>query len=129
MPHIAGLKAYVPGRQPIEDGWMKLNTNENPYPPSPEVARAVATELERIKLYPEPSSYPLREAVASHHDLDPGNVIIGNGSDDILNLLVRVFSSKNRPAATCVPSYSLYLVLVSLQGARLLRIPYPRDMT
>src|SRR5271165_3658175 len=95
LPHLAGLHAYTPGVQPAEPGWVKLNTNECPYPPSPRVAEAVLRELgadgASLRLYPNPTSAPLRAAVARLHGLDPVNVCIGNGSDDILNLLVRCY--------------------------------------
>jgi histidinol-phosphate aminotransferase len=100
LPHIARLHAYTPGLQPGESGWVKLNTNECPYPPSPRVAEAIRREVGEdgasLRLYPNPKSSPLRAAVARLHaaeapQLAESNVIIGNGSDDILNLLVRAF--------------------------------------
>src|SRR5690606_10575141 len=97
LPHIAKLHAYTPGLQPTEAGWVKLNTNENPYPPSPHVVEALREEIgadaAALRLYPNPRSTPLREAVAKlhGHGLSEANVCIGNGSDDILNRLVRDF--------------------------------------
>ena len=100
LPHVARLHAYTPGLQPTEPGWVKLNTNECPYPPSPRVAEALRQEIgsdgAALRLYPNPKSTPLRTAVAKLHAREcPGlredQVIIGNGSDDILNLLVRAF--------------------------------------
>lgn len=95
LPHVAKLHAYTPGLQPTEPGWVKLNTNECPYPPSPRVVEAVKREVGEagasLRLYPNPKSTPLRQAVAKLHGLHEENVCIGNGSDDILNLLVRAF--------------------------------------
>ena len=125
QPHVAKLHAYTPGLQPTEPGWVKLNTNECPYPPSPRVAEAVRREVGEdgaaLRLYPNPASAPLRAAVARLHGLAPENVCIGNGSDDILNLLVRAFCGPAAAAGYTVPSYSLYPVLVGMQdGACLL---------
>src|SRR3954470_9459763 len=95
LPHVAKLHAYTPGLQPTEAGWTKLNTNECPYAPSPRVAEALRREIgddgASLRLYPNPKSRPLRAAIAAHHGLRKENVIVGNGSDDILNLLVRAF--------------------------------------
>ena len=98
LAHVARIKAYVPGLQPREPGWVKLNTNECPYPPSPRVAEAVRREVgadgAALRLYPDPASSALRAAAARLHGLAATNVCIGNGSDDLLNLLVRCFCSK-----------------------------------
>src|ERR1035437_5093825 len=95
LPHVAQLHAYTPGLQPTEPGWVKLNTNECPYPPSPRVAEALRREIggegASLRLYPNPKSSPLRAAIAQLHGLREENVCVGNGSDDILNLLVRIF--------------------------------------
>ena len=100
LPHVTQLHAYTPGLQPTEPGWVKLNTNECPYPPSPRVAEALRCEIgtdgASLRLYPNPKSAPLRAAVATHHGLGEENVCIGNGSDDILNLLVRIFCDAAR---------------------------------
>jgi len=122
LPHVAKLHAYTPGLQPTEPGWVKLNTNECPYPPSPKVAAAVRREVgddgASLRLYPNPKSTALRAAIASHHGLAPENVCVGNGSDDILNLLVRAFCSADAAAGFLLPSYSLYPVLVEIQDGR-----------
>ena len=128
LSHIDSHEPYLPGTQPKSDGWIKLNTNENPYPPSPRVEEAIRSEIENIPLYPNPQSMPLREAIALFHDLAVDQVIVGNGSDDILNLLVRCFSGPARPAGTMDPEYSLYPVLSGLQNAPLITIPYGRAM-
>jgi len=134
LPHVAKLHAYTPGLQPNEPGWVKLNTNECPYPPSPRVAEAIRTELgvagESLRLYPNPTSASLRRVVAEHHGLGlrAGNVCVGNGSDDILNLLVRAFCTQTVPLGFTMPSYSLYPVLVEIQDGRSEVIEFDRSM-
>jgi histidinol-phosphate aminotransferase len=132
LPHVAKLHAYTPGLQPTESGWVKLNTNECPYPPSPRVAEAIRAEVgaagESLRLYPNPTSAPLRRAVASHHGLREENVCVGNGSDDILNLLVRCFCTQTVPLGFTMPSYSLYPVLVEIQDGRSEVIEFDRSM-
>jgi histidinol-phosphate aminotransferase len=132
LAHVAGMHAYMPGLQPSEPGWVKLNTNESPYPPSPRVAEAVRREVGEdgasLRLYPNPTSRDLRAAVGRHHGLDSSQVCIGNGSDDILNLLVRVFCDARSPAGFTLPSYSLYPVLVGLQGGVSRSVPLDRTL-
>lgn len=137
LPHIAQLHAYTPGLQPTEPGWTKLNTNECPYPPSPRVADAIRREVGEdgasLRLYPNPKSSPLRAAVARLHahecaSLREENVIIGNGSDDVLNLLIRGFCTREAAAGFALPSYSLYPVLVGIQDGRAEVIEFDRSM-
>jgi len=132
LPHVAKLHAYTPGLQPAESGWVKLNTNECPYPPSSRVAEAIRREVgedgSSLRLYPNPKSSPLRAAVAKLHGLREENVCIGNGSDDILNLLVRAFCSEEASLGFTVPSYSLYPVLVAIQDGRSQVIEFDRSM-
>ena len=132
LPHVAGLHAYTPGLQPTEPGWVKLNTNECPYPPSPAVAAALRREIgadgAALRLYPQPTSARLREVVARAHGLRSDQVCIGNGSDDLLNLLVRVFCSPAAAAGLTLPSYSLYPVLVAIQDGATEPIPFDRDL-
>lgn len=132
LPHIAELEAYTPGEQPGEMGWVKLNTNENPYPPSPKVLEAIREKLgtdgRGLRLYPDPLSRGLRREAAHYFGLDASQVIAGNGADDILNLVVRAFVGKGHMAAMTFPSYSLYSVLVEIQGERIKEIPFARDM-
>lgn len=132
LSHVAKLHAYTPGLQPTDSGWVKLNTNECPYPPSPRVAEAIRREVgedgSSLRLYPNPKSSGLRKAVADLHGLAEENVCIGNGSDDILNLLVRVFGGENAATAFTYPSYSLYPVLVAIQDGETEAIPFDRSM-
>ena len=137
LPHIAKLHAYTPGLQPAETGWIKLNTNECPYPPGPRVAAALQREIgadgASLRLYPNPKSTPLRAAVAKLHQRESAalreeNVCIGNGSDDILNLLIRAFCTSEAAAGFTLPSYSLYPVLVGIQDGRSSVIEFDRSM-
>ena len=91
-PLVHDLDAYTPGEQPKTRGLIKLNTNENPYPPSPRVLRAVraATDV-RLRLYPNPTSERLREKLARLHRCRPEQIIVGNGSDELLALATRCF--------------------------------------
>ena len=125
LPYIQAHSSYVPGEQPLcRQKVIKLNTNENPYPPSPNVVAAINDEISKLRLYPNPTSFPLREAIAELHDLEPNQVLVGNGSDDILNLCARCFADHDHPIGITVPSYSLYSVLASLQHAPLVEVPF-----
>jgi len=132
LPHVAKLHAYTPGLQPTEPGWTKLNTNECPYPPSPTVAEAIRREVgtdgASLRLYPNPASAPLRAAIAKLHGVGPEQVCVGNGSDDLLNLLMRCFCGPETAAAYLLPSYSLYPVLVGIQDGARTAIDFERDM-
>ncbi len=129
QPHIQTLRAYTPGFQPKESGWIKLNTNENPYPPSPKVEEALKDAVgPSLRLYPDPTSAALREAVARINGVDSSCAFIGNGSDDILNLLTRAFSDSARFAGYTFPSYSLYPVLCGIQNSGIVEIPFGRSM-
>lgn len=127
VDHIEALDPYTPGEQPTEAGWIKLNTNEMPFPPSPRVGPAIAAEIEALRLYPHPASQPLREALAARHEVASDQVIVGNGSDDVLNLLVRAYGTPGRTVAMAEPCYSLYPVLVQAAGNEIVRIPFDED--
>src|SRR5215469_1109825 len=91
-PLVRKMHGYVPGEQPKIAGLIKLNTNENPYPPSPKVLAAVRAATDgRLRLYPDPTAQPLREKLARFHGCDPENIIVGNGSDELLAMAVRCF--------------------------------------
>lgn len=126
-PHIQALSPYVPGEQPQGLGWVKLNTNENPYPPSPRVGEAVAAEVERLRLYPDPTSSALRKAIGRRFNHPVEGVLIGNGSDDILNMITAVFASDPGVGHT-VPSYSLYPVVAGLADSSMIDIPLDTSM-
>ena len=132
-PQVAALTAYTPGEQPQGGGWIKLNTNENPYPPSLRALEAVRVALLHdgalLRLYPSPDAAPLREAAARFHDFKPERIVAGNGSDDTLNLLIRAYAGPGRPIGMLDPSYSLYPVLAAVQGAAVVKVPFTRDLS
>jgi histidinol-phosphate aminotransferase len=129
-PNIARMAGYVPGEQPREGGFIKLNTNENPYPPSPRVEAAiVAAVTDRLRLYPDPMSTAFCRAAARLHGIEPGMVLAGNGSDDVLTIVTRAFVGPGDPAAFATPSYLLYATLIQLQDGRAVAVPYSPDWT
>jgi histidinol-phosphate aminotransferase len=137
-PLVRKLHPYVPGEQPKVKGLVKLNTNENPYPPSPKVIAAVQSAVDgRLRLYPNPTAQPLRDKLAKLHRCKPENIIIGNGSDELLAMAVRCFvepekSTKSRSRELVQffnPSYSLYPVLAETHGARMNSVPLEKDFT
>lgn len=137
-PLVRGLHPYVPGEQPKVPGLVKLNTNENPYPPSPKVLKAVRDAVDgRLRLYPDSTAQALRGSLAALHGCGPENIVVGNGSDELLALAVRAFAEptgtfrqagkdnelfiQDVPSASRVqffqPSYSLYPILAETHGA------------
>ncbi len=131
-PLVHKLHPYVYGEQPKIKGLIKLNTNENPFPPSPKVLNAIKAAVDgRLRLYPNPTAQRVREKLAKLHRCQPDNIIIGNGSDELLALAVRCFvepkqnsklKTQNSKLAQAtvqyfVPSYSLYPVLADIHGA------------
>jgi len=130
LEHVQAMEAYVPGKQPQGVDWIKLNTNENPYPPSPRVEAAIAeVSGNSMRKYPDPISAGLREKLAQHFGLsNSGWAFVGNGSDEILNLLMRVFCGSQKGGGYMVPSYSLYPVLLSIQNAKKVPVRYDSNM-
>lgn len=134
-PLVGKLHPYVPGEQPRIRGLVKLNTNENPYPPSPRVLRAVKAAVDgRLRLYPDATASGLRARLARWHGAGPENIIVGNGSDELLAMAVRAFvepgsggGGARRVSRETVqyftPSYSLYPVLAATHGARTNGVP------
>ena len=116
---IQEIAGYVPGEQPQAGKWIKLNTNENPYPPSPAVARAVAATVAGLTLakYPDPLATVFRLRAAEVLGVDPDWIICGNGSDDLLTILVRTFVGEGEWLRIASPSYILYRTLAGIQGA------------
>jgi len=123
-PAIDALAGYTPGEQPKMNRLVKLNTNENPYPPSPRIAEALgAFSLENLHRYPDPTADALRDDIAARCGVKRENVICGNGSDDLLTMIFRAFTDPERPVAVLDPSYSLYPVLAAMQEAPVIRMP------
>lgn len=116
-PRIAELEPYVPGEQPRIEGLVKLNTNENPYPPSPRVLDAVqAAAANGLERYPDPESLALREAVAALHGLTRDQVFAGNGSDEVLAHAFFAFFQQAEPLLFPDVTYSFYRVYAQLYG-------------
>ncbi len=128
-PAIRAMAGYTPGEQPQTGGILKLNTNENPYPPSPLAIEAVRRLLddpsaERLRRYPEPLGDRFRQTAARVLGVKPGNILVGNGSDDILTILTRTLVPEGGRVLAMEPSYLLYSTLASLQGATLEEVPF-----
>lgn len=115
-PVVRGLTPYVPGEQPRIANLIKLNTNENPYPPSPRVIEAITAAAQQgLQLYPDPESTDLRKAIARHHGIDAAQVFVGNGSDEILaHAFFAFFQQGGRPLLMPDISYSFYAVYCRL---------------
>jgi len=122
------MQGYVPGHQPQGDLVIKINTNENPYPPSPKVFEALAQlNDETLRRYPPVLWDDFRQMAAKIHNVDPEMIICGNGGDELLTILVRCCCGAGRPLAYPVPTYSLYPVLAQIQGNPVIEIPWPSD--
>ncbi len=124
-PVVGGLSPYVPGEQPKIDRLVKLNTNENPYPPSPRVVEAIRSAAERdLQLYPDPESVRLRETIAAYHGLDAGQVFVGNGSDEVLgHAFFAFFQQAGAPLLMPDISYSFYKVYCGLYAIPVRTVP------
>ena len=127
------LSPYVPGEQPQHEHLCKLNTNENPFPPSPKVGEAITTVLaqqaDELRLYPAPESDDLRAALAQLYDLDINQVFVGNGSDEVLALVFASFFMKERPVLAPDISYSFYPVYAQTFGVELVQIALEADFS
>jgi histidinol-phosphate aminotransferase len=128
--NIAAIEGYVPGEQPEDGGFVKLNTNENPYPPSPRVLSAVRKAADRsLRLYPEPMSRSVRSLAASIYGLAPENVLVGNGSDELLSILVRCFVGAGDRVSYPEPTYTLYDTLIAIQEGEKAAVSYLPDFS
>ncbi|MHC4372233.1 MAG: pyridoxal phosphate-dependent aminotransferase, partial [Planctomycetota bacterium] len=126
--NIEKAKAYEPGFQPKETDVIKLNTNENAYPPSPAVMEALAQITpEQLRRYPDPEGNAFRQAAAEVNSLDPECIMCCNGGDELLTIAFRAFCDKSRPVAYPVPTYSLYPVLARLQNCRAIEVPFDSE--
>ena len=123
---IDTLQPYVPGRQPVvETRVIKLNTNENPYPPSPRALDVLGPlDADRLRRYPHPLSDEFRQAVAEVLAVDPTWVLPGNGSDDLLTMLVRAVAGPGRAIVYPTPTYVLYRTLAEIQDAPVVEVPF-----
>ena len=124
------MEGYVPGEQPQDRRYIKLNTNENPYPPSPRVLEALRNAVtDDLRLYPDPTANELRTKAAEVYGVPPDQIVAGNGSDDLLSMLFRACVEAGAPAdvAYPVPTYSLYDTLAQIQGAEPKTVPFGPD--
>jgi histidinol-phosphate aminotransferase len=127
---VEAMEGYVPGEQPRDRRYIKLNTNENPYPPSPQVLEALRDAIgENLRLYPRPLADELRERAARLFRLQPDNVLVGNGSDELLAILMRATVDPGEAVAYPVPTYSLYDTLVALHSGEAIQVPFPADFS
>lgn len=122
---LAGFQPYVPGEQPPDaEGWVKLNTNESPLPPSPNVIEAIKDAAgDLLRLYPSPTAAPAREAIADHFGLEPRQVTMGNGGDDLIEMCFRAFAGSGDTVAYPTPTYPLLDPLCRMHEAKASRHP------
>jgi histidinol-phosphate aminotransferase len=126
--NIEKVKGYEPGFQPKETDVIKLNTNENPYPPSPQVFKVLAEfNPESLRKYPDPIGDEFRQSAAQINSVNSDEIICCNGGDDLLTMAFRAFCDKNRPVAYPVPTYSLYPVLAKLQDCQAIEVPFDAE--
>lgn len=128
-PALAALEAYTPGEQPQRlSQYIKLNTNESPYPPAPSVRAALTDEvLQNLRLYPDPTAKTLKEKLAALYRVGPENVYLANGSDDILYFSFLAFCQDG--AAFCDLTYGFYKVFADLVGVKTTVVPLREDLT
>lgn len=125
---VNALSAYEPGEQPSSADVIKLNTNENPYPPAPEVLGVIRDfDPLRLRRYPDPAADALRQRIADLHGCAMDNVIVGNGSDEILALCTRAFVENSGSVGYFTPSYSLYPVLADIREVEKRPVDLSRD--
>ena len=119
--NIQAMAAYVPGEQIDAPDIVKLNTNENPYPPSPAVNQALANcDVARLRQYPPPPARKLRDAIAARHGLAHDNVIVTNGGDELLRMAIATFVETSEAIAVARPTYTLYQVLAAAHGCEMI---------
>src|SRR5207253_4645822 len=116
---LQAFQAYTPGEQPPDgEGWIKLNTNESPVPPSPKVIEAIKeAATDSLRLYPSPTARPAREAIARHFQLDPSQVTVGNGGDELIEMCFRAFAGAGDRVAYPTPTYPLLEPLCRIHEA------------
>lgn len=122
------MAGYVPGEQPQDRRYIKLNTNENPHPPSPRVAQALQAALnDDLRLYPDPVANAVRDRAAERYDLTRDHILVGNGSDEILALLMKACVEPGDRVVYPYPTYSLYDTLVTIEEGEVVHVPFPSD--
>ena len=126
---FASLVPYTPGEQPRDMQYVKLNTNESPFPPSPKVAEAVAKEAGKLQLYSDPESTALRAKLAEVYGVKPSQVIVSNGSDEVLNFAFMAFADEKSPLAFPDISYGFYPVFAELNHIPYTQVPLKADFS
>ena len=127
---VRALTPYTPGEQPKDRSVIKLNTNENPYLPSPLVEKTLASfDLDRLRRYPDPVFTELREKIAERDGTVPARVFVGNGSDEVLTLAARAFVDDDEAIGSFDPSYSLYKTLAAIRNVPFAPSPLAPDFT
>lgn len=127
---FAELTPYTPGEQPRDQQYIKLNTNESPFPPSPRVLAAInSDEVRKLNLYPDPTARELTKKFADFYGVDRKNVILSNGSDDILNFAFMAFCDKDNGAVFPEISYGFYEVFAHLDGIKYKKVPLKNDFS
>ena len=130
LPRLRALEPYVPGEQPQDRRYVKLNTNESPFPPSPRVLDALNREtIAGLNLYPDPLSKTLRETIAAEYGLTPENVFVGNGSDEVLGFAFMAYADETRGATFPEVSYGFYKVYAQLYRVSPTIVPLNEDFT
>src|ERR1700694_1020272 len=116
---LRDFEPYIPGEQPADgEDWVKLNTNESPLPPSAAVLEAIKVEADdSLRLYPNPTAAPARAAIAAHFDMDPSQVVLGNGADELIEMCFRAFVGKGDHVAYPTPTYPLFEPLCLIHEA------------
>ena len=123
------MEAYIPGEQPRDMQYIKLNTNESPYPPAPSVVKVLKeTDMENLRLYSDPTCKVLKEKLAALYNVKPENLFISNGSDDILNFIFMAFPGKNGAIFPDI-TYGFYTVFADLHGVNYRQIPLKEDFS
>jgi len=134
--NLKKYSAYEPGEQPKEEGWIKLNTNENPYPPIPEILEDIKKAInDKIRKYPDPTAFEVRKAILNKllQDKDTltnrNSICIGNGSDDLLDVIFKVFIDPEDEVILFYPSYGMYRTLATLYNANINEIKLNSDFS
>ena len=127
-PNIAAMQGYISGEQPEDPEAIKLNTNENPYPPAPEVAKVIAAfNADALRRYPPPTADDFRDAAAVLHGLSRDHLLATRGGDELLRLVITTFVAPGAAIGTTDPTYSLYKTLAEVQDCPVISIPLPTE--
>ncbi|MBR3844310.1 MAG: histidinol-phosphate transaminase [Clostridia bacterium] len=126
---VSALTPYVPGEQPVERKYIKLNTNESPYPPSPGVMRAVLEEVGRLQLYSDPECKALTLEAANYYGVQPDEILMTNGSDEILNFAFMAYGDETTPFVFPEITYGFYPVFADLNGIPYRTVPLEADFS